>query len=347
MSQFPEPAQAEDAPAVVSSIVLWAWQWKRLVLRFVSFGVVVGIAVALMSRTYFESTAVLLPERSEGGLAGLAAAAGQFGIDLPAGSSSWSPTLLASVMRGPAVLGRVVDDSVSLEPGAASTALVDLLRYRGENDRIKQAWALQEMPGRQVIIREDKRAGTVVVTARTEWKAVSVHIASSLVRYASEFDIAVRQAQAGAERRFADAEATRAEAALRYAEAELRGFLRKNRVVDGSADLVFERDRLRREVDLRQQLLTALLQSRDQAALRETRQVPIITVVQEPTVPVLPAPRRRVLKVLASGLIGAVLAAVAITLLSALEPALRDEVHGPGSIKAILRWAYEQRERRS
>ena len=98
-----------------------------------------------------------------------------------------------------------------------------------------------------------------------------------------------------------------AERALREAEDRLQEFLQRNRMGVGSSEIAFQRDRLQRELGLRQQLYTTLAQNRAEARSREVRDTPVITVLEEPRLPVVPESRRVALKTVLGGLMGGLL----------------------------------------
>ena len=84
-------------------------------------------------------------------------------------------------------------------------------------------------------------------------------------------------------------------------------FLRDNRTFASSPQLMFENDRLQRDVAMRQQIMAGLTQAYEQARIDEVRNTPVITVVQRPEAPALPDRRRLVLKGLAAIVIGLML----------------------------------------
>ena len=96
------------------------------------------------------------------------------------------------------------------------------------------------------------------------------------------------------------------------AEARVAEFVRGNREYRISPELMFELDRLQRVVQLQQQVLVSLAQSREQALSREMPSAPSLTVVEPVVQPVLPEPRRRAIilmfSVFAGTLIGGVVA---------------------------------------
>ena len=119
-----------------------------------------------------------------------------------------------------------------------------------------------------------------------------------------------------------EAQAGEAERALREAEDRLQGFLQRNRVIS-SPDLGFEHDRLQRQVTLRQQVYTSLVQNQEEARIREVRDTPVITVLENPRLPVVSEPRRSVLKGILGGLAGGLLGAMIAFLAEGVSRARR------------------------
>ena len=95
-------------------------------------------------------------------------------------------------------------------------------------------------------------------------------------------------------------------------ENRLQSFFEMNRDIGTSPLLRFRQDRLQREVDIRQAVVSALAQNFEQARIDEVRDIPVITIVEEPEVPALPDPRmlllRGVLALVAGAMLGALIA---------------------------------------
>jgi uncharacterized protein involved in exopolysaccharide biosynthesis len=158
-----------------------------------------------------------------------------------------------------------------------------------------------------------KALGTVDVSVTTPWPSVSQTLADRLLQGVNEFNLQTRKSQAGAERQFVDAQAADAEHELRDAEDQLQAFLQSNRAIGDSPQLTFERERLQRNVTLRQSIYTSLLQDREDARIREVRDTPVITVLDAPQLPLKSLGRKTLVKALAGALLGGT-AAVAMAL---------------------------------
>ena len=102
------------------------------------------------------------------------------------------------------------------------------------------------------------------------------------------FNLETRQPQAASERRFVEERLGQAKDELLDAEDRLLTFLNQNREFQNSSQLSFEHDRLLREVRLRQDVVTSLTESHEQARIEEVRNTPVITIVQAPELPALP-----------------------------------------------------------
>jgi hypothetical protein len=93
-----------------------------------------------------------------------------------------------------------------------------------------------------------------------------------------------------------------------------RAFLESNRLWENAPLLVVEHGRLQREVLRRESVLTALLQSLEQARIAEVRDTPVITVLQAPFLPPGPDERRLLLAaalgIVLGGMAGVVMAFV-------------------------------------
>jgi uncharacterized protein involved in exopolysaccharide biosynthesis len=299
----------DDDQYAVFAVAAALLRWRVRILGLAALGAASGLLTGLLSRRTYVSEATFLPQMSEVNLSGLALAASQLGVRLPtATGAAWGPPVYVDLLQSRGLLEPIVRDTlVVAEEGGQRIAVLDLLRVKAPKSEVRVDRGVQAL--REIVSSQEMKAlGGVKVRVTTRWPSVSYAIAQRLVDAVQRFNVETRQSQAGAERRFVEARADEAEHTLREAEDRLQSFLQRNRSITGSPELSFQLDRLQREVTLRQQLYTGLLQSREEARVREVRDTPVITVVEEPLLPALPAPRRAVLKAIAGGLAGGILA---------------------------------------
>lgn len=265
----------------------------------VGLAVLVAALVLLRPREY-TSTAVFMPQSSDASLSRLSGIAAEFGVTVPSADPGSSPDFYASLLTSRDILRTVVLTSYpfSAEPGdSARATLVELYRVNGETPAIRRDKAVKRFL-KDLDIETYRETELIRIEVTTRWPTVSQSAAQRLLDLVSRFNLTTRQTQAGAERRFIQARLETARAELRAAEGRLQSFLQRNREFRDSPALVFENDRLTREVELRQQVVTSLVQSFEQARIDEVRNTPVTTLVEPADLPAQPDPRRLGLKTL-------------------------------------------------
>lgn len=278
----------QDVSFVGTAVVLL--RGRRLLMRLVIGGGLLGLVSGLLKEREYVSRATFLPKGSEESVSGLALAASQFGVQLPKGSGEWWPAVYVELLNSRTMLEALARDTfVVAEEDGRRAVLMDLLEVKGaspEERAAKSLVALRDVVG----ATEDKKLGAVKVSTSTPWPSVSLAVTERLVRAVHDFNIATRRTLASAEREFVDQQSADAERLLRDAEDRLQQFLLRNRASD-TPELTFQKGRLEREVSMRQQVFTSLVQNREQARLRELRNTPVITMIEAPRLPVLPEKR--------------------------------------------------------
>jgi uncharacterized protein involved in exopolysaccharide biosynthesis len=288
--------------AIATVILRWRWQ----IVAIAVLGFALGLLNAASKPRVFLSSATFIPETSQGGTSGLAAAASQLGFNIPSSGGGWGPPMYVELIRSRALLEPIVFDTlVVVEQRGRHVTFIDLMGIKSPNRERTLAAAVGTLGG-MITATEDKKLGGVTVAVKSEWPSVSLALANRLVQRVNQFNLETRQSQAAAERQFTEAQAVESERALRDAENKLQGFLQGNRDGGGSPGLAFERDRLQREVARRNQLYTSWLQSREEARIREIRDTPVITVFETPRLAFLPEPRKLTQKAILGGIAGAI-----------------------------------------
>lgn len=120
-------------------------------------------------------------------------------------------------------------------------------------------------------------------------------------------------AQAVLERRFMEQAVADAKVKLTQTEQSERSFLELNRLYESSPQLRLEYNRLTREVEMRQQIYTALAQTLEQARIEEVRRPSVINIIESADLPVEPQRREALRKTLigfAAGLLAGMVLAV-------------------------------------
>jgi uncharacterized protein involved in exopolysaccharide biosynthesis len=311
---------------------------RRLVVWCVLALVAAAVVVSLLRHRVYTAGATFFPQTTQpaSGLSGVAA---QLGVALPAVDAAQTPEFYVSLARSREILGTIALRSFTFrtDTGTFTGALLDAFHVTGRDSADRREAGIRAL-GAVVQASTDKRTQAVHVTATTRWPSLSVQVVSAILDLVNEFNIERRQGRAGAERRFTEQRLGEVKADLRAAEDRLQDFLEHNRNYRDSPILVFQEERLARDVSTQQQVYLTIAQAYEQAKIEEVRDTPVITVMERPEEPARPDPRglvRRSLLALAVGLLLGIGLAVGLTRLSAA----RSEEAGAYTQFAVLRAA--------
>ena len=270
----------------------------RLIATMVAVGFLSGITFALLRPATYSTSFSFLPQGSQdASKAGLASLAGQFGLSLGSiGGSSTPPQLYADLLMTREILLPIADDSFSMTGRSSDRVPLSVLL---DQDGAERPVVLDHTMNR---LRRDivstavatRTTGMVTVNVRTKSPQLSFQLAQRLLDGLNHFNLVTRQSQARQERVFAESRYEAARTSLRQAEDVLQQFLQDNRQFSNSPQLTLTKDRLQREVSLRQQVVTSLAQQYEDSRIREVRDTPVITVIERPAVAAVTDPRMRV-----------------------------------------------------
>jgi uncharacterized protein involved in exopolysaccharide biosynthesis len=304
MTRAPEP----DPPAETSlrDVLAILARRRRLVLGVPLALAALTLAVTLVLPRTYTSTLVFMPERpSAGRLSGLAGVASQLGIQIPMMDAGLSPLFYAELLRSRQFLRELAASPFSI-PGDSARPLLEFLRVRGQTEALRQDKAAERLL-RLMEVVPDEAVGLVRVRVRLRSAELAQGVGERVVGLLNEFNGERRRTRAKAEREFAEGRQAEALRELRESEAQLVSFMIQNRDMSGSPAKVAQRDRMQREVGVRQQLYQSLRQSYEQARLEEVRDTPTITVVEEPQLPARPDSRKLIQKLALALLVGLLL----------------------------------------
>jgi uncharacterized protein involved in exopolysaccharide biosynthesis len=139
-----------------------------------------------------------------------------------------------------------------------------------------------------------KPTGVVELSVTTKWPSASLAITQALLEGVNDYNARRRQSQASTERKFIEGQVKVAREELRAAEDQLEAFMSSNADIGRSPHLALQRERIQRGIAQKQAVVTTLTQAYEEARIREVRDTPVMTVFEEPWVPVTAEPRGRI-----------------------------------------------------
>lgn len=309
----PDSSMSQSIPvlAIVNSVLRHR---VRTLLVVVLLWAVTAALVLSAPLKYVSSASFSLQGSDARRLSGLAA---QIGLALPSGDGGQqSPAYYLELLESREILSQasaaVYVDTVNGRP--VRTALAEAYRIKGtdtatvRDDVIK---ALREA----VTTSKSRETGIVHVSVTAPSPRLARQLLTRLLELLSDFNLKTRQSQAANERRFVEQRLTGISAELRTAEDRLQDFLLRNRGGAANApELSFQRERLQREVMLRQQLHNSLAQNYEQARIDEVRDTPALTIIEAPNLPVRRAPRGLLRALILATALGLALGVLPLTL---------------------------------
>jgi uncharacterized protein involved in exopolysaccharide biosynthesis len=255
-----------------------AGHWVRFLA--VPFLTAVGaVAASFLVHPRFEAVAIFAPaeDASTTVPTSLQSIAGQFGIAIP--SAGFSVYYFAQVLQSRAVLERVANDT--LEEGSQRIAVTDLLEVGDETADRRLEKAVKALQ-KTLDVRSDDQAELVTVRTVGPSPALARSLAQSVLKALDSVSTMTQRTGGSYQRRFAQAQADTARQALVDAEDRLRAFYQSNRSIASSPTLQVEEGRLRRQIQIFQDVYLALVNQAEAAKLQEARNTPTISIIQPP-----------------------------------------------------------------
>lgn len=316
--KWPDDAPEEEITLFGLANVLL--RHRRLIGGAMVVGAILGIAARLFAPAVYVASTSFIPQgAADVQRTGIAALAGQLGIGVSSGGGIQSPKFYVDLFQSHEFLAPIVHDTFTVaEKGGKRETLGELYDVGEQSPAVREA-VLVGVLSSLVGATTDAKTGIVTVTVTTKWPSISFGIAQRLVSRVNDYNLHVRQSQAGEERRFLSERLAVARDTLSVAENRLKFFLQQNRQFATSAELQFEHDRLGRDVSLAQQILLGLAQAYEDAKIREVRDTPVITVVEPARLPFGPQRRRLLSRGILGLLLGAMVAGFAVLIADAFQ----------------------------
>jgi uncharacterized protein involved in exopolysaccharide biosynthesis len=303
-------------PLSLLGLVNAALRQRRLVVQMTVLAVVVVVAITLLlPREYTARASFRSQARNAGASSMIPGIAAQLGLLAPLTDASQSPAFYVELLQSRQILGGVVTQQFPVpgRPSDTTAALIDLIEVKGKTADIRRERAIERLLDLMDVVASP-RTGVITMTVTLKDPVLAEAVARRLLDELHRFNLQSRQSQARAERRFTEQRLGEVERDLRAAEDRLQTFLQRNRDYRNSPQLMFQQDRLMRDVSMQQGLYSTLAQSFEQSKIEEVRDTPVITLIDQPERPAQPDPRglikRGILAVLLGGILGLTLALV-------------------------------------
>lgn len=273
----------------------------------------VAVVVLALPRS-FTASLYIMPQTPVPATAALSGLAAQFGVSLGGATAGQSPDFYAELITSPAFLRELIltKHRYTTEGTTRTEDLLEAFGIKGSSagDRLRNATT--ELLDNVLRIDPDPATSLLKIGIRTHSPSLSAAIGRHIGAAVERFNAEAARAMASATRDFAGTQLTLADSSLLSAENRAEAFLRANRSYQSDPQLVFQFERLQREIGMRQAVVTSLRQQYEQARIEAARATPSLIVVNPPAEPAYPDKRGLLLKTMLGfvmgGLIGLAIA---------------------------------------
>jgi uncharacterized protein involved in exopolysaccharide biosynthesis len=296
----PAPQPEISAVGIVNVLLRHRVMIVVLALIFAFFG---GLKSVMSPKVYTVESG-FMPKGGRGTtqLGGIAA---QFGITINGGDAANSPQFYTDLLKARVILWPVAQQQYTIrtDSGTRTGDIAKLYNLKKDRPEVMRVKAIEAVD-RSIKSLAQPKTGVITVTVRTFNPDLSYQLSQKLLDQVNIFNLTNRQHDASQQRTFVEKQVEEKRSELRQAEDALEGFLERNRMWAMSPELTMEKQRLENDLKMRQVLYTSMLQSYEQARIEEVRDLPVITVVEPPEMPIEADRRGGVKKTLTGLLIG-------------------------------------------
>ncbi len=276
------------------------WQ-ARKPLMYINGGIVVVtvLILVLLVKPYYESVVTILPNYgSTTALSGLSQLA------TLVGTGGGAPTdIYQNLIVSEAVLEQVIISKYQTEAYADSVNLLDYFQVDPDTrvaaslqERSRLIQFLKTMTQDVMTLDLDVATNILTVTVRMPESKLSADVANMIAASLDKYIRTKRISTSSNQRIYLETRLAVLKDSLTGAEESLRNFSARNRVVNESPELVLERGRLTRNVQILESIFEDLSRQLELAKMDEEKDIPILNIKEPAGEPLLKAgPNRRLI----------------------------------------------------
>ncbi len=272
-----EPSTFEQERLALLRAVNAVLAARRRILGAALVLTVLFVVWRLLPPRVYTSSITLQPQsrRAPGSLSSLAT---QLGVNVGTADGAQALAFYADLARSETILTPVVEQPLLTSTGRPIT-LLEYYEVVGDSRQLRSYRAVLHLRD-DLHATVNARTGVLQLGVTSRDAQLALSTVQRVVAALDTFNLQTRQSQARLERRFTENRVGEARQELRTAEDKMRQFISANRGPRTAPDLKFEEDGLVREIGVRQQVYTTLMQMYEQARLEEVRDTPVLNVVE-------------------------------------------------------------------
>ena len=302
---------------VILEVIRTAIRHKILCVILIGIAGFVGMSATMFMQPFYVARAKIYPPMNDNplggfGIAGMAGLLGNLGINA-AGSSQFP--LYEQVLYGRELLTKLLQ-SPTPWMGPEATVM-DYLKITADDPTVRQAIGIGLLR-KKLIYEADTKTAVVTISARDSEPRAAAFLVNRAIDLLNEFDVSTSSMQARERRQFIEGRLLEASGTLAQAEANLEEFHAQN-VRINAPHLILQEARLRRELEIEQQIYLTLRKEAELASIEEQRSVPVVNVLERATPPLAAAGPSQLRNGILAGMLATMLL-IAVLTWRAAEP---------------------------
>jgi uncharacterized protein involved in exopolysaccharide biosynthesis len=286
-----------------SDLIVLAWKRKGQLVACILGGFVFGAVISAVVPKKYEAHGSFIGVgggalRLPAGLGPMAGLASQLGLSALAGGdvSGLSPYFFSDLLTADTILSQLA--TIPLPPSVADPAsgrrLIGMLGVQGRSSTDSLEQAIRKLR-RSVVVDLDLKSSVIKFTFTARSPTVAAFAADTLLGLVNGFVTRDLRTRAGAQRRFLQGRLDEAASEVARQEDRLRTFLEANRDYRNSPSLTLRAAELQRDLDLKRDIYLSVARSLEEARMNEVRDTPLLSVIDQPSVPSRPTSPRPIL----------------------------------------------------
>ena len=291
----------ENSSPFWNSFILPILRYKRMTYIIVTTSTILTLAYCLIIPNQYTSVATILPSGGNDQLSELKDLAGGSLSELGLGSlmqaSENSSAIYPKILSSRLISEQILDQTFAFTHKGEAKSMT-LFDYTKAENKDKALLKLDEIVG----IDLDRRTGFITLSATTTYPELSAKVVHSYLDHLENYNLNYRQSKAKENERFIASCLNEAMKDLSNAESELETFRKKNLNYMTSQDPALQKElsRIQREVTVKEGIFLTLTKKHEIAKLESVKDVPIVQVLDQGSVPIIKSSPRRSLYMLAA-----------------------------------------------
>jgi len=295
-------------------------RWK-LIAKICFCVVFLTVVYSLVKSPIYTAEVTVLPP-SESGVSGslsqLRNVAMQFG--LTQGESSLdSPLMYKKVLESRELINRVVQREYSSPRDKGKKTLIEIYNLSDVENTEEKLYLAYKRLLKSMKIKVDNVSMTLTLSIDAYDPQLAADIANVMVEELDKLNQEIRTAKAKSNKNFIKERLEETKKRLRFAEEALKVFREKNRRVEGSPELLIQQGRLKREIELQQEVFITLTREYELAKIQEVKDTPQIYTLSAAKPPIEKSSPKRKRNVMVSGFLSVFLGIIAAFILEYKE----------------------------